>query len=270
MIGFLLCGYLLGKTFYDIDKAIAYDDMANENYKNAFIKSSEAKKLLKEKDDFCYKRINNVIKKKSAIIKYSIPKFVEVYKKIQKVIINDNSDNKFTLHICDKDYTDSLKLLSSLKDNSFSREQLICGTIFKGIGKMIELDSKQNLASSQELLRLSNIQNEQLVSICNIYDTIILRVDKISDLLVQMNALFLLSINQTALTIEKNGYNIRTYDDYDHNVLMTCVNIARAIIDIIDIPISIFDQNGEISEAAIQLLSKGEQHLVKFQKTLCA
>lgn len=81
-----------------------------------------------------------------------------------------------------------------------------------------------------------------------------------------MNALFIKSINETSLVIEKNGLDVRNYNSYDKGVLMTCVNIAVAISDIIDVPV--VNEDGQICESAMEMIATGERYLEKMNQAV--
>ena len=51
------------------------------------------------------------------------------------------------------------------------------------------------------------------------------------------------------------------YDEYDKSVLMTCVNIAVAMSDLVNIPV--VDEKGQICESATELITTGEKYLEK-------
>ena len=210
----------------------------------------------------------NVAKKKRAILQSTVPKFVNIYSQIQKIelenktIVNEISirDNVRKLAIWD-DLSVSVK-----KD--FTDKELVCGLIVKGFSKMIEMDSERYLSAANSQMRAANVVYSQSESIGEVYDAIAARADRISNLLMAMNALFIRSINETSLTIEKNGLDVRNYSVYDKNVLMTCVNISAAMSDIINVPV--VDEKGQICEAAMEMIATGEKYLEKMNQVVKA
>ena len=133
---------------------------------------------------------------------------------------------------------------------------------------MMEMDSERYLSAANSQMREANVIYSQSESIGAVYDAIVGRADRISNLLMTMNALFIRSINETSLTIEKNGLNVRNYNDYDKGVLMTCVNIAAAMSDIIDVPV--VDEKGQICESAMEMITTGEKYLEKMNRAVKA
>ena len=99
-----------------------------------------------------------------------------------------------------------------------------------------------------------------------VYDMIIGRADRISNILMRLNVLFMASIQQTDKTIQKNGLDIRNYTEYEKGVLMTCVNIAVAMADMMNIPV--LDEGGQLSEKAAGMIASGEAYLDKMQSVM--
>lgn len=258
----------LAKTFYSVDKSMKMDEKALKKYAKAFEKSEEAEALIRKKEEFTDKRLVNVAKKKRAIVKSTVPKFVEVYSQIQKINIQNNSTLN-EVAICK-----NVKKISALNSialsvkTDLSDKQLLCGLFIKGFGRMMEIDSERYLSAANSQMRAANVACSQAQSIAAVYDAIAAHADRVSKLLMAMNALFIRSIKETSLTIERNGLNVRNYSDYDKGVLMTCVNIAAAISDIIDVPV--VDENGQICEAAKEMIETGEKYLAKMNQVVRA
>jgi hypothetical protein len=258
----------LAKTFYSADKSLKMDEKALKKYAKAFERSEEAELMVKKKAEFADKRLMNVAKKKRAIVQNTVPKFVDVYSQIQKIEL----ENKTTFNeIAIRDHVRKLAVLDALSvsvKKDFSDKELVCGWMTKGLGKLMEMDSERYLSAANSQMRAANVIYSQSESIGAVYDAIVARADRISNLFMAMNALFIRSINETSNTIEKNGLNVRNYSDYDKGVLMTCVNIAVAISDIIDVPV--VDEKGQICESANEMIMTGEKYLEKMNQAIKA
>lgn len=252
------------KTFHSVNKALTVDEKALKKYAKAFEQGEEAELLIKKKAENTDKRLANVAKKKRAIIQNTVPRFVEVYGKIQKIEINNN---RALNEISIKNNLQKLATLNHMSSSvkkGFTDKELVCGLMTKGVGKMIQLESEQYLSAANNQMRVSNVMYEQAESIGEVYDAISCRADRIAKLLMSMNALFVKSINETEKTIEKNGLNVRNYNDYDKGVLMTCVNVAIGMSDIIDIPV--VDADGHLCNSALEMLQTGEEYLKKMNQ----
>jgi hypothetical protein len=258
----------LAKTFYSADKSLKMDEKALKKYAKAFERSEEAELLVKKKAEFADKRLMNVAKKKRAIVQNTVPKFVDVYSQIQKIEL----ENKTTVNeIAIRDQVRKLAILDALSvsvKKEFTDKELVCGWMTKGLGKLMEMDSERYLSAANSQMRAANVIYSQSESIGAVYDALVARADRISNLLMAMNALFIRSINETSKTIEKNGLDVRNYSAYDKGVLMTCVNIAVAISDIIDVPV--VDEKGQICESANEMIMTGEKYLEKMNQAIKA
>ncbi|OUQ56199.1 hypothetical protein B5E58_11025 [Tyzzerella sp. An114] len=262
--GLLIAG--VAKTFYSVNKSSNMDAKALEKYAKAFSISKEAEVLVQKKAEFTEKRLLNVAKKKRAIVEHTVPKFVEVYGKIQKIELGESSLKN---DIMIKSNIKNLGVINSLSivcKKEFTDKELLCGWIFKGIGGLMEMDSQQYLSAANSQVRAANVIYSQSRSIIEVYDAIVQRADRIAKLLVSMNVLFLGSISKTNDIINKNGLDVKKYSEYEKGVLMTCVNIACSISDIINVPV--IDENGNISEAANEMIATGENYLEKMNKLI--
>lgn len=248
------------------DKSSKIDEKAWRTYTEAFEKDSEARMILSQKKDFTEKRLNNVVKKKRAIIKYTVPAFADVYGKIQKVEIKYQDrenplelrasvDNKLMLNYTETsempDRTD-LELLSSL--------------IVKGFAQTMIADSKQNLSVAKSQLRAANVVESQSKSYMEVCDTIIARADRIADVLKTLNAMLVASTQKVEAIIQKNGTSIRNYSQQEKEMFMTCVNLAGALSDVMNVPV--IEVKEEIAINAEKMLITGEEYIRKMRSII--
>ena len=124
---------------------------------------------------------------------------------------------------------------------------------------MMIADSKRNLSAAKSQLSAANVVYSQAQSVAEVYDAIIGRAERIASLLMRMNALFLGSIFETEKVITQNGTNAKAYNQQDMGILMTCVNLAGAMSEIINIPV--LDENGELWKAAVEMIQTGEAYI---------
>lgn len=256
----------IASTFLSADKSNRIDEDALDKYAKAFEKSEEAKLMIHKKMEYMNKRVFNVVKRKRAILEYSYPKFMEVYSKIQKVDIQKTNKSMNYLGINTESLYSRIDNMTIILKKDFSSEELICGLFTKGFNGMMIKDSERFLSAANTQLSIANVAYSQAVSICTVYDGIILRADKISHLLMNLNALFLKSICKTDEIITKNGVDIKNYSDFEEGILMTCVNIAVAITDIIKEPL--VDEKGKIYETSADTIRAGELFMEKITNLL--
>ena len=251
---------------YSANKSLEMDKKALKKYAKAFEKGEEAKLLIHKKAEFTDKRLGNVAKKKRAIIKNTIPRFVEVYSQIQKIDLeNESPINEISVRQNIKKLAAINTASLSVKEN-FTDKELVCGWITKGLGGLMELDSKRYLSAAKNQMRQANVIYSQAQSISEVYDAIVGRADRIANLLATMNVLFVKSIEETERIINKNGLDVRNYNDFDKGVLMTCANMAVAMSDLIDIPV--VDENGIICESATEMIETGEKYISKMKQLI--
>lgn len=254
------------KACYGANKSLELDEKALKKYAKAFERSEEAELLVKKKAEFTDMRLANVAKKKRAIVQTTVPRFVKVYSEIQKIEL----ENKSTVdEIVLKKNMEKLAVLNAISlsvKKEFTDKELVCGFITKGLGKLMVMDSERYLSAANNQMRQSNVVYSQAESIVEIYDAIVGRADRIAKLLASMNALFNKCISETEHVIKKNGLDVRNYSEFDKSVLMTCVNMAGALADIIDIPV--VDENGVLCEQAVELIEIGENYIDRINKIM--
>ena len=262
----VMAGIGFVKTMYSANEASKIDEKALKKYAKAFEKGEEAKILIAKKAEYTDKRLKNVVKKKRAIISKTLPKFVEVYEKIQRLDLEINTNfNELALY----NKTEQLAVLRNMSislKKEFTDKELVCGCLTKGLGKMIVKDSERYLSAAKSQMSAANVAYSQAESICAVYDAIIARADRISKILMCMNALFIKSINATSEKIERNGLNVHSYNQFDKSVLMNCVDIACAISEIMNVPV--MDEDGQIAKEAEDMIVRGEENLAKMEQLI--
>ena len=242
----------ISAAIYKGNKSLEMDEQASKKYSKAFTRESEARQLISKKRNLADKRLENVAKKKRAIISSSLPLFVEIYSQIQ----NETYD---MIKYNDAEWSHTLQSVSLVTKKEFINQELIVGILFKSFSGMMVEDSKRNLSAANSQVRAANVLYAQAQSISDIYDAIIERADRISALLMSMNAMFAGVLSETQKIIMQNGTNVEKYTEKEKSTLVLCVNFAVAITNLLNIPI--LDNNGEIAESAIQMIQTGEEYL---------
>ena len=244
----------LAALAYCADKSNKMDAQALAKRSKAFTKEAEARDLVYQKRSTAEKKMQNVAKKKRAIIESTLPRFVEVYQKIQKIDLTISDKNELAVYN-QFQKSNAIQAMQVVIQKPLTDGQLITEYIFKGIGGMMIADSKRNLSAAKSQLSAANVVYSQAQSVAEVYDAIIGR----ASLLMRMNALFLVSIFETEKVITQNGTNAKAYNQQDMGILMTCVNLAGAMSEIINIPV--LDENGELCKAAVEMIQTGEAYI---------
>ena len=227
----------LAALAYCADKSNKMDAQALAKRSKAFTKEAEARDLVYQKRSTAEKKMQNVAKKIDLTI--SDKNELAVYNQFQK--------------------SNAIQAMQVVIQKPLTDGQLITEYIFKGIGGMMIADSKRNLSAAKSQLSAANVVYSQAQSVAEVYDAIIGRAERIASLLMRMNALFLGSIFETEKVITQNGTNAKAYNQQDMGILMTCVNLAGAMSEIINIPV--LDENGELCKATVEMIQTGEAYI---------
>ena len=260
----LVTGIGATKFVKDMMDADETEKQALEKYNEAFEKQSEAKLLIQQKKEYTDKRLKNVEKKKSAILSVALPRFVEVYGKIQKIEIHDPNRLLLTVDPKTLQQLDRIQSISIVTPKQLSDQESMIEFAFRGISGSIAKDAERRLSASRSQLSAAKVAYAQAESVAEVYAAIAERADRISRLLATMNMLFLRSIEETESTIRKNGTDVRNYTQYDKAVLMTCVNFAFATIDVLKI--RVVDKNGTLYNAALPMIEQGEKYIAAMNR----
>lgn len=254
-----------GALAYSADKSNRMDEQALAKRSKAYTREAEARDLVNRKHNTADKKMQIVAKRKRAVIESSLPRFVEVYQQIQKIDLTISDKNELAVY---RNFQScgTLPAMQTVIQKPLTDKQLVTEYIFKGIAGSMIADSKRNLSAASSQLSAANVVYSQAQSAAEIYDAIIGRSERISSLIMRMNALFLGSISECEKIIAQNGTNVRAYTEQDKGVLMTCVNIAGAMSDIINIPV--LDENGELCRSAVEMLQTGEAYLEQMNEMI--
>ena len=247
-----------GMLAYSADKSNKMDDEALAKRSKAYTREAEARDLVCQKRSIADKKMQIVAKKKRAVIESTLPRFIEVYQQIQKIDITVSDKNELAVYNKFQ-ASNAIQTMQLVTQKPLTDGQLVTEYIFKGIGGMMIADSKRNLSAAKSQLSAANVVYSQAQSVAEIYDAIIGRAERISSLIMRMNAMFLGSIFETEKIIAQNGTNVRNYNKQDIGVLMTCVNLAGTMSDIINIPV--LDENGELCQTAVEMIQTGEAYI---------
>lgn len=250
-------------------KASEMDERSLKKYARAFEKNEVARQMVVEKEELLDKRLMNVIKKKKAIVNYSVPKFVEVYGKIQKLEIQISEDLPVLFKNLPENQNQVVSGLVMSYQKEFTNTELVCGLVNPfagGIGGMIIKDSERFASAANNQMSAANLVYSQAETICATYDAIIERANRLAELLTQFNFLFLKVIENADIIIETKGLNIKNYSKKEKMVLMTCVNFAAAIADLFHVPV--ITKEGTLTEVSQKAIECGESYLLKMQKII--
>ena len=258
----------VGKLVYDMWQSDKYEKQARSiNYEAFSIVESAARKSREE-----YAKTTQTLLKlanrKKGIMNGSLPKFLEVYRKINKINFKevDSLDGDRAL-VLQEDSIRSIDQMISVSGVSMSDKEIIGTFLFSwqygGFSGAIKKEAKINLD-------LAYTRSDEAEVIASQYETAQIALKGIGDkaesflkLLAQMNRLFLMSIQHTDKIIDGNGFDRQNYSADDKKALMNCINLAKAIKDILEAPL--FEADGKVSQQANRALVIGDEYIRKFQ-----
>ena len=146
----------LAALAYCADKSNKMDAQALAKRSKAFTKEAEARDLVYQKRSTAEKKMQNVAKKKRAIIESTLPRFVEVYQKIQKIDLTISDKNELAVYN-QFQKSNAIQAMQVVIQKPLTDGQLITEYIFKGIGGMMIADSKRNLSAAKSQLSAANV-----------------------------------------------------------------------------------------------------------------
>lgn len=258
----------VGKVVYDMWQSDKYEKQARSiNYEAFSIVESAARKSREE-----YAKTTQTLLKlanrKKGIMNGSLPKFLEVYRKIIKINFKevDSLDGDRAL-VLQENSIRSIDQMISVSGVSMSDKEIIGTFLFSwqygGLSGAIKKDAKINLD-------LAYTRSDEAEVIASQYETAQIALKGIGDkaesflkLLAQMNRLFLMSIQHTDKIIDGNGFDRQNYSADDKKALMNCINLAKAIKDILEAPL--FEADGKVSQQANRALVVGDEYIRKLQ-----
>lgn len=246
------------------------DEKARKKLTRAYEKQFEAEEIIKRKEEETDNSMIKLANRKRAILSTSINDFIEVYSKIKKINFVETDgikelDKKLQL----PENVGHMNQMISVNKAAvkWSDEDVVKAFLISGvIGAAFAKDSKKNLKIANAQMKVANVAYSQAQTIKVTLDGIIQMCDNFSELLSNMNFLFVKSIRNSNRIIEGKGYDKSLYSEEDRKVLMTCMNIAVVVKELIDVPI--LDEEGEIAQKAVESLQTGNKYFQEIREIL--
>lgn len=254
---------------YDV---IMYDKnqtKAHEKNLKSLHKVGEAEYKREEERKKMQAAVEKCAKRKRALITTSIKDFVELYSKIGRIKFQE-SEGINELEIIESKLPDIQVLTSATEvridvlDSKQETMLFLTRGFLGGAARSIRKESEQQLASANIIRRQADVIAAQYESIRIADELIYERVERITASLTEINRLLRKSNTVCNEIINKNGDDVKNYSQYEKDCLMTCVNTAKMLKDIIDVPI--FEENGKISEDAEMLIDLGNNYMQEIKK----
>lgn len=276
MIPLIVGAGIIGKFLYDINESHSMEEEAEEKRLEAIAREAEGWLLQKQEADRMQRRLNNIVRKRQAIMEYTLPRFVKVYGKIQTVLYE--SLPPAVIHTTDLARIGDLPVSAiesyeGLSSNELASTWLLVGPVnfaaggiaflTLGVGASMKKDSERALIAAGRQMRAANAVYAQAESHAQICRAICQFADRIAEITAAMNLLFTRAIAACDQLIQEKGTEKYAYTDEDVNILMTCANLAGAVCTILTVPI--MDSQGKIAENGQELIASGVELLTEAQ-----
>ena len=276
MIPSIVGAGIIGKFLYDINESHSMEEEAEEKRLEAIAREAEGWLLQKQEADRMQRRLNNIVRKRQAIMEYTLPRFVKVYGKIQTVLYE--SLPPAVIHTTDLARIGDLPVSAiesyeGLSSNELASTWLLEGPVnfaaggiaflTLGVGASMKKDSERALIAAGRQMRAANAVYAQAESHAQICRAICQFADRIAEITAAMNLLFTRAIAACDQLIQEKGTEKYAYTDEDVNILMTCANLAGAVCTILTVPI--MDSQGKIAENGQELRASGVELLTEAQ-----
>ena len=228
MIPSIVGAGIIGKFLYDINESHSMEEEAEEKRLEAIAREAEGWLLQKQEADRMQRRLNNIVRKRQAIMEYTLPRFVKVYGKIQTVLYE--SLPPAVIHTTDLARIGDLPVSAiesyeGLSSNELASTWLLEGPVNFAAGGGLEIGA----AAAGRQMRAANAVYAQAESHAQICRAICQFADRIAEITAAMNLLFTRAIAACDQLIQEKGTEKYAYTDEDVNILMTCANLAGAV-----------------------------------------
>lgn len=248
-----------------LNKASNNNERADRMNAKAFNRMGEAKRSLMAQTEKTQKSLTKLANRKKGIMRTSIKSFVELYEQIIKINLIEHGADLEPVISSITDDLPSMKQMVTVSGMAMTDRELIVTMLFSfhhgGILGSILKDSEINMKVASMRKRQANViaaqsENEETV-LKGIYE----QAEAYSDLLAKMNLLLMKSIRHTRDIISANGNDRSKYTENDYKSLMTCINLAKSVKTVVDA--SLFDEDGEISQAVREAMELGGKYLTE-------
>lgn len=217
--------------------------------------------------------LKKLVSRKQAILRHSVFPFVDLYEKFKKIHFNISDGiaelDNFEFDVIKEQkvrYVNSPNFSVSTKDLSGQEISIILLGVISGIPgwgtvaaalNASERESRQKLdkailESEKADILIEKIKAEKKTSVATIYT-----VEKCTQVITDLNKLFVPAQMNASKLIEINGIDKRKYSVEERKQLAVWINLAKAIKDLIDLPI--LEEDGLVSTMMIEALEKDEK-----------
>ena len=259
---------VLGKVVNDFHQSDKLSSQASEKNLKSMNQIEEAKAAQRLKQEEARQAMIRLGNRKKGILSSSMKKFLDIYEQLKKINFSvtdgiselSNLPSTLTEEISNRISYVSTPMTEGELMSTFIFNSLIWG-VAGGISASIKKDSQRNLDIAQARAKQARAITEQANTIGLAYEAVFERANRITDVLTQLNLLFVKCLSNTQDIIEKNGANKNNYSLRERESLAVCINLAKAVKLMIDTPL--LDKSGRITNQSLKAIESGQNYLKK-------
>lgn len=277
MIGFVVAAATTAKVVSDMKKSDELNESAQKKRIRAMRTLADAENDRAYEEERMEKSVFRLATRKKGVLTTSISRFIDVYGKIKKIRFLESDGIRelgaFSPRCCNE-MKDQIIIIQQkeITPSSALAKNVIVSSLFFGLAGAITAsivdDAKSGLDVASDKLKQARVYAEQQ-RICGLsYHSIAERADHMTDILTKLNMLFVKSLNNTEPLVEAKGDDRSYYKQDDIAQIGTCLNLAKAVKDILDAPI--LDRDGELAKETLAVIERGNQCVIEMQESIFA
>lgn len=267
-------GVAAAKMASDMKKSEELNERAEKKRKQAFRTISEAKSERMYEEEKMTQAVARLFVRKKGILMSSVNDFIDVYGKVKRINFRKsdgiNELDKFSPACCNEMQNQIIFIQQKNIAQQSITKNMIKGCLFAGIGGMITAsivdDAQNELNMAKDKMRQAQVIAEQQKIYSLSYRSISERANHMTEILMALNKLFVKSISNTEKLITEKGMDRNNYVSDDMAQIGTCFNLAKAVKDILDVPI--LDKEGTLSQEAWNAIERGNQCVIDMNDNL--
>lgn len=233
----------------------------------AFTRIATADAKVHSLEQLAEQSILKLANRKKGILQTSIKNFLELYEQIIKIDFEPGDGIKELENLSlSPTQVGELKAMTQGASLALTDGQILTSFLISGIPGLIVKESEYNVSLAQMRNKQSLVIESEAETICTYLESISIHTNRILDLLTKLNVLFVKVIKTTQTIIENNGFNRANYSIQDKESLMTCINFASAIKNILDA--KLLDTESEISQEALECIKNGNNFLQQINQLI--
>lgn len=275
MIEVIAAAVTTAKVVSDMKKSDELNEQAEKKRIRAMRTLSDAENDRMCEEEKMNQAVIRLATRKKGILTTSIKRFIDVYGKIKRIKFLESDGIKelesFSPSCCDEMKNQIIIIQQKdLSSSSAITKNVMKGYFFGGIAGAISSaivdDAENELNMASDKLKQAKVFAEQQKIYGLSCHSISERANHMTEILTSLNVLLVKSLNNTEKLIKDKGTVRDCYITRDIEQIGTCLNLAKAVKDILDAPI--LDRDGGLAKEALAVLERGNQCIADMQDNI--